>query len=192
MISCVYLAVSPWLSFIVHVAQSKAVTQYKIQTLKNDRMVFEEKQAMESARQGALALEQKNVESEVAIEESKERLHESNDKKKYAEIVELFSEEKIRKMFNELEGEFLSGEMRSLIYELNNKLNSIEYNFESEQMEKCRYKYAEATNTLANYLKDNLVQDIVAYTLENTSGIAKIKNEIISRYRDFYQEGQKI
>lgn len=193
-LTCLYLAISPWLSFVVHVAQSKAITEYKIQTLRNERLVFEEKQAMESVRSVALDLEQKNIDSEVAIKETKEVANESDDKKRYLELITIFSEEKIRNMFSQLESGTIGYSTYNSISELCDKLQSIEYHFENELLENSRINYAEKIQMLVNFLKNNTEVNTNGYSVAamGASYIVGIRDIIIPAYRAFFAAGRSL
>src|SRR5690606_36582726 len=103
-VTTVYLIVSPWISYCVHLIQGKAISKYKIQSLKNDRDIFIEKQKMEKSREKALEMEIQNINFENDVKEAEERrLAGSSDAKKLACIISILSEEKIRDIFFDLE-----------------------------------------------------------------------------------------
>lgn len=187
-LSCLYLAVSPWLSYVVHVAQSKAIAEYKIQTIKNDIRIIEEKERLEAAKGELLQKERDNINMEVGNSEK------NRDINVYNILKSKLTEQDLMNMYFGLEkDESISYEMFRKTKEFFHELSAAENDFLDKDISKAVVLMREKFLILLEDMKKHRGHSTNGYTYspENIKQIVKDKDSTINSYRDFIRESKK-
>lgn len=184
-----YLYFSPIISLWVHRLQSDAVTQYKIQTLRNEIKVLEHKEYLESKKTEVLIKERNNLEMEV------DNIQLNGDAAIFSHLKTDLSEQQLRDMYFNLEknkaiNSAVFDRVKSFVHDVSaaeNTFSDIEILEKSEVMK-------EKFSSLLEDMKKNSGYGGFGLTFSE-SNVKKMLSEsegVISSYRDFIVIGKKI
>lgn len=185
----IYLYASPIISLWIHKLQSDAITGYKIQNVKNEIRVLEEKERLENKKSDVLVKERDNLEMEV----DNSRL--SRDIAIYNELKGALSEQELRDMYFDLERkETIDSGVFERIKGFAHDISSAENSFYNPDMLKKSEIMQEKFSILLEDMKKN--SGYGGFGLKFSSLLIKKmlseKDEVINSYRDFIVESKRI
>ncbi|EIK46781.1 hypothetical protein O59_000802 [Cellvibrio sp. BR] len=188
LLTLVYLFFSPLASLLVHKMQSYALTEYKIQNIKNEKRIIKEKEKLEDVKTDLLVKERDNFEMEAGIT-SKNR-----DISVYNKLISFFNEQKLRELFYSISDlRSISMEkfdrLRKFIYEL----AAVENMFYEDELNEKRNELLTRVSEMASLVVQGIrVVDGYSFEDEQVDSILKYEELVVDAYREFILEARNL
>lgn len=193
-ISIVYLIVSPWVSLFIHMAQSKAITEYKLKSVENEMIFISKKQKMEIEKQNLLELEKKNVESTAEIKELKDQNEiENPDKLIFKKITSILSEKDIKQYILDVTDSRMGIEFKRSLMQLCSEISTVENKYKNKTVQECANLLEKSCLDALDFMESSRVfSSRSTITNATIQEYTKILNDLLIKYRNFYEAGIKL
>lgn len=181
-LALVYLFFAPLVSLWVHKMQSYALTEYKVQNIKNEKRIVKEKEKLEHVRSDLLIKERDNLEMEV--DNSKI----NRDINIYNILRSAITEQDLMDLYFGLEKD---GKITSKMFDKTKRffyeLSAAENAFVNGGLSKAAGFMMDKFSVLLNEMKKNRGYDQSGYIYshEHVKQIMKEKDSTIQSYREF-------
>lgn len=188
LMSVAYLFFAPLISLWVHKMQSYALTEYKIQNIKNEKRIIKEKEKLEDVKTDLLVKERDNFEMEVDI------TNKNRDVNIYNRLISFFNEQKLRELFysiNDLRSITVErfDELRNFLYEL----AAVENMFYADELNEKRNELVTRVSEMASLVIQGIrVVDGYSFDDEQVESIMKHEELVIVAYREFILEARNL
>jgi hypothetical protein len=184
-----YLFLAPMCSLLVHKMQSYALTEYKLQNIKNEKRIVKEKEKLEVVKGDLLAKERDNLEMEV--DNSKI----NSDINVYNLLKSTLTEQDIMDLYLSLEREEkISYDMFKKLKSFFHDLSAAENTFSDGDLSSVADSMKISFAVLFEGAKKHRGYDAggYLYSKEIIQKLFKEKDLIIKSYRDFIQVSKKV
>lgn len=183
-----YLYFTPIVSFWVHKMQSEPKRKYKNISLEDEIYIINRRKELEEAKREVLTLEHENIVSKVENEKI------SNDAVVFRKLIGLFSEQRLRNVFYDMEKNFISNENFQDIKNFINEMSAAENAFLDDMLMLRSEDLLANISAVFKILRSDGKEEMYsrAYSSSSAYKILELQPETIASYREFFRAGKTL